>query len=534
MLGILQILGGLALFMYGIHMLSAGMEKLTGEQIQKWLDRVTNGGIKSAVFGAVATALIQSSGLLMVTMIGLINANLMTVEQSIGVMLGQEIGTTLTAQIVAFDIGNYRLLLVILGFILMEFFPKRDGKKYGEIFLGLGIVFVGMSFMSQAIGSISTIPWMADFLATMGQQPLIGILAGLILTAVTQSSTAVTSMVVAMGISHSITILGAVGIILGANIGSCVTGLIASLHLSQAARQASMAQIMINVFGVLLFLPFTSQFANLVSRTSTELPRQIANAHTIFNVSVSMILFPFVRLLARGARYLVPEKAAGEKEKLTAYIDEMQYTVPAVALTEAARELVRLGRVTAEMLAASCLALIEKDGEAAQRVMTQEDKFVDPVYKALVDFVNGLLIREDLSVIQQKRCFQLKNLLVDIERVGDMAEDIAQYAIERIEHDVPFSLPAIEELTQLSRHAHQTYLLALQAFEASDRDMAQQACRLESEFDRLYWHARQKHIDRLAEGVCNPEADVIYTETLRNLERISDHADNLGVSVSRA
>jgi len=532
MIGFLQILGGLALFLYGIRLLSAGMEKLAGEQIQKWLDRVTRGRIKSFFFGATATALIQSSGLLMVTMIGLINANLMTVEQAIGVMLGQEIGTTLTAQIVAFDIGNYRLILVILGLIFLEFFPNRDWKKYGEIFLGLGVVFVGMGFMSQALNELVKLPWIAQSLFLIGEIPLIGVAFGLVFTSLTQSSTAVTSMVVAMGISHVITVEGAVGIILGANIGSCITGLIASLRLSPASRQASIAQITINVIGVLIFLPFITPYSNLVKLTSSDLPRQIANAHTIFNVLVSAALFPFVKPIARFASWVVPARVKESKLKLTAYIDEMQYSVPAVALTEAARELVRLGNVTAEMVEHSCLSLIDKNVSLAQQVMVQEDKFVDPVTKTLEGFVN-VLMREDLSVAQQRRCFQLKNLLTDIERVGDMAEDIAQYALERIENDVPFSLQAVEDLAQLSNHAHRNYVLSLQAFQDNNHELALQVCSLESAFDQLYWKTRQGHIERLTNGLCNSEADVIFTETLRNLERISDHADNLGVSVAR-
>jgi phosphate:Na+ symporter len=533
MAGFVYILGGLALFLYGIKLLSAGMEKLAGEQIQKWMDRVTNGLLKSAIFGAVATALIQSSGLLMVTMIGMINAGLMTVRQTIGVMLGQEIGTTLTAQIVAFDIGYARLALVIVGYVLLDLFPKRDWKKYGEILMGLGIIFVGMSFMSQALDHMVEIPWVVDFLASMGQHPFIGVLAGIVLTSLTQSSTAVTSLTVAMGISRSITLAGAVGIILGANIGSCITGFLAAMQLSRAARQASIAQISMNVFGVLLFLPLISPYVNLIQHTSPSLPRQIANAHTIFNLAVSALLFPFVGQIARFASWLVPLETGEKKPKLTAYIDEMQYSVPAVALSEAARELARLGKVTADMLEHSCLALVEKNTGYAQGVLVQEDKLVDPVSKELGNFVN-VLMREDLSVAQQKRCFQLKNLLIDIERVGDLAEDIAQYALERLENEVPFSDQAIHDLECLWQHAHRTYLLALQAFQEGNRGLAQQACHLESEFDRLYWQIRQLHIERLEAGVCHPKADVIFTETLRNLERISDHADNLGVSVARS
>jgi phosphate:Na+ symporter len=533
MFGFLEILGGLALFLYGIRMLSAGMEKLTGEQIQKWLERMTRGRLRSALFGTIATALIHSSGLLMVTMIGLVNANLMTVQQTIGVIIGQEVGTTLTAQIVAFKIGNFNMIFVVLGVIFFEFSQNRDWKKYGEISFGIGIVFLGMTLMSGALKELVEVPWVGASLAAMGQYPMAGVLAGLIMTSIVQSSTAVTSVTVAMGMSQVITLDGAVGIILGANIGSCVTGFIASLGLSRAARQASMAQIFINVCGVLLFLPIIAPYADLISRTSSDLPRQIANAHTIFNVTVSMIMFPFVKQIAWVAEKLVTPEKKSAKEKLTLYIDEMQYSVPAVALTEAARELVRLGEATARMFEQSGQALLRKNAEAANHVLEQEDKFVDPVYKTLVDFVNRL-IQEDLSITQQKRCFQIKNLLIDIERVADMSEDIAQYATERIKKNVIFSPQAVEELEHLWGHSLCTFSQAVKAFQDDDKVLAKQVCTRESEFDKLYLQARHRHIERLEAGICNPEANVIFTEILRDLERISDHADNLGVSVMRA
>jgi phosphate:Na+ symporter len=532
MIGFVQILGGLALLLYGIRLLSSGMEKLAGDQIQKWLDRVTSNRLKSAGFGAAATAMIHSSGLLMVTMIGLINANLMSVEQAIGVMLGQEIGTTLTAQIVAFDVGKLNLLFIVFGLVFLEFFKNREWKKYGEICMGIGLVFTAMGFMSGALKSLMEIPWVADGLVTMGQYPLVAAVAGLILTALTQSSTAVTSMTVAMGMSQAITIEGAVGIILGANIGSCITGFIASVRLSPAARQASMAQILMNVVGVLLFLPFISQFATLITHTSSELPRQIANAHTIFNLAVSAVLFPFVKQIAWVARRLAPEKPEDKKPKLTAFIDEMQYNVPAVAIKEAGRELVRLGEATVQMFELACQALIKQDETAARQVLSQEDDFVDPVFKTLTHFVNTLL-QDDLNTDQLNRCFQLKNLLIDMERVGDISEDIAQAALERLENNVPFSEQAIQDLDRLYRHVLQTYELSVQALRESDRDLAHKVCRREHEFDHLYSDTRHKHIERLEAGICNPEANVIFTEMLRNLERVSDHADNLGVSVQR-
>jgi phosphate:Na+ symporter len=534
MIDLLQILGGLSLFLFGIRMLSSGMEKLTGDQIQKWLDKMTSRLLTSALFGTVATALIHSSGLLMVTMIGLINANLMTVEQAIGVMLGQEIGTTLTAQIVAFKIGNFNMLFVILGVIFFEFFENREWKKYGEISFGIGIVFLGMTLMSSALSKLVQVAWVGDMLAVMGQYPLAGVLAGIIVTATVQSSTAVTSIAVAMGMSNVITLEGAVGIILGANIGSCVTGLIASLQLSAAARQASLAQILINAIGVALFLPFIAPYSTFIKSTSVDLARQIANAHTIFNVIVSLLLFPFVKQIAAVSRWLVPEQAKKPELRLTAYIDAMQASVPAVALNEASRELVRLGGETVQMLEKAHRALIDKDIDKARDVIAREDNFVDPVYKATIDFVNNLIVQEDLTAAQKKRCFQLKNLLMDIERIGDMAQDIAQYAMERVENDVTFTEYAIIDMEKLAKQAIGTYTCAIQAFETSDKVMAKQACHMESEFDLAYWKARQEHINRLQAGICKPEANVIFTEVLRILERISDHADNLGVSVMRS
>ena len=390
-----------------------------------------------------------------------------------------------------------------------------------------------MGFMSAALKELMEITWVADSLVAMGQYPLIGVLAGLIITAVTQSSTAVTSMTVAMGISQAITIEGAVGIILGANIGSCITGLIASLRLSRAARQASMAQISINIFGVLLFLPFIHQFAELVSRTSVDLARQIANAHTIFNVTVSAVLFPFVKQIAWLAKKLAPEKAELEKPKLTSFIDEMQLSVPAVALTEAAREMTKLGEAAARMVENSCQALFEKDTAMAESVIVQEEKFVDPVFKLLVDFVDRL-IQGDLTAKQSKRCFQIKNLLMDIERVADLSEDIAQCALERTAKNVPFTAEGLQELQQAAKQAQDIFSLSIIAFSANDRELAREVCRKENEFDRLYWQIRQNHIERLEAGKCHAQADVIFTETMRALERISDHADNIGISVSRS
>ena len=533
MISFLQIMGGLALFLYGVRMLSMGMEKLAGNQLQQWLDRMTSRPIKGAFFGAIATALIQSSSLLMVTMMGLINANLLTLEQAVGVMMGQEIGTTLTAQIVAFKIGDLCFLFVALGFALIEFAPRRAWQKYGEIILGFGILFLGMRLMSGALEALAEMPVARGWLAAVGDNSLLGVLAGAIATPIIQSSSAITGLVVAMGISQVITLPGAIAVILGANIGTCLTGLIASIRLASTARRGSIAQIIINVAGVALFLPFVSPFATLMASTSPSLPRQIANAHTVFNVAVSIILFPFVRQIARTSEWLVPASAEEKKPRLTKFIDRKLYRLPSIALAEATRELNRIGETTVDMVSLSHQALVENDMEAVERVLMLESEFMDPICAVLEDFINTLT-QSNLSENQQGRALQLKGLITDMERVGDLAENLVQAAQEKVDRGVTFSSEAMTELRHLFRHAHRTYALAVQALRDGDPNAAQMACRQEDELDELYWAARQAHIDRLDVGVCTAEADVIFIESLRNLERIGDHAENLGISVLRS
>jgi phosphate:Na+ symporter len=389
-----------------------------------------------------------------------------------------------------------------------------------------------MGFMSSALDSLIEISWVANSLLLLGEHIWIGVIGGMIFTAVTQSSSAVTSLVIAMGLSQVITLEGAIGIILGANIGTCITGLVASLRMSPTARQASLAQIVINVVGVAMFLPFLTPFTGLVQKTSSVLSHQIANAHTIFNVAVSVILLPFVKPIAKFVNWVSPIKPGKEKKRVTVFIDEGQFAVPSVAINEASKELYRLGSITAEMVTLSCEALLEKDEEKANRVLVMEDTVVDPVTDELETFVNKLM-RADLSHAQQRRSFQIKNLLVDVERVGDMAEDIAQFAQDRAMTEIPFTDQAVQDFETLWHNALSTYTLSLQALQEKDPQLAERVCEVESEFDAMYLEARQRHIERLECGKCHPKADVIFTEALRLLERISDHADNVGVSILR-
>lgn len=530
MLLILQVLGGMALFLQGVNMLSKGMEKLAGAKISGWLDKMTNTHIKGAMFGAGATALLQSSSMMMVTMVSLINANLMSLEQAISVMMGQEIGTTLTAQIASLNLGNFYFIFLIIGFVMLEFINKAELKKYGEILLGFGVLFLGMTIMT---GGLKTLlvesPAMANVMAAMSKHILLGVLAGMVATALVHSSGAITGLAVALGLSGSIELQGGIAVLLGANIGTCITGLMAASRLSKASLQASIAQILINVIGVLLFLPFVRPFGELVSLTANDVGRQIANAHTIFNVTVSILFFPFIGLLTKLVKKLIPVTIQAET-KLTSYIDKGQLGVPTIALTEAFREIMLIGNTCIEMVEKASAALLHKDKEAVKWVLNKESHYVDPVIDELDTFVNDLY-QSDLDASQQRRAFQLKGLIVDIERVADLAENLAESAKEKSKHKVEFSPKGDKAIEVLSEAALRTLKLAISALSTGDVNLAQQAIELENEFDHMYMKERQRHVERLEKHVCSPEADVIFVDTIRNLERISDHAENISENV---
>lgn len=533
MLEFLTVVGGLALFLFGVKMLSQGMEQLAGGKIQEWLDKATNHPLKGAASGAMATALIQSSGLLMVTMIGLINANLLTLEQAIGVMLGQEIGTTITGQLVAFNVGNIRFVAVALGFVMLEFGQDRRLQRYGQIFMGFGLVFMGREFMVETVKPLAANPLVAQWLEQMAQTPLLGVVAGTILTGIIQSSTATTGLLIAMGASRVITLPAAIGFIYGANIGSCITGFLASMRSSAPARRASIAQITINVLGVLLFLPFIAPYAVFLQRTSSDLARQIANAHTIFNVTVSVILFSFIKPLAMFTAFVVPKRREAEQPKVAQFIDDHLRSVPSVAIMQASKELDHMGSTTLHMLELSEQAFMNQENETADEIMRLEREFCDPLCDAVEHFVDGVILEGGIDSREREHCFQLKNTNVDLERVADYTENVAQAIQDRVYHQVPFSDEATQDLGRAFQQAQLTLRTALAAFRTGDRELARQTCRLEDEMDRITLSVRQGHLKRVSLGICHPEADVLFVEMIRNLERISDHADSIAVAILR-
>lgn len=351
---------------------------------------------------------------------------------------------------------------------------------------------------------------------------------GTVFTAAIQSSTAMTGLIIAMGKANSITLAVAIALILGANIGSCIMGWLASIKSTINAKRASYAQIFINIGGALLFLPFVGPYSQLISLTSSQLPRQIANAHTIFNIIVSLLMFPLVKALAKLVKKII-RGAKEETEKKTKYLDDRLLNTPFVAVSVAKEEVLRLGWLTHAMLKDAEKSYLQGKMKFANAALEQEPD-IDEISHIVNNFLESVP-GEKVSPQEHDTLEKLKHLVTDIERVGDHAVNLAQFAKQMDKKEVRVSKYARKELKTLFNLVAHNYAIALKAFKKDDKALVNQVVESEDEIDKLEKKYKRNHIQRMKKKICNPEADTIFVETLRNLERISDHSYNIALSL---
>ena len=526
---LLQLLGGLAIFIFGVDLLSEGLEKAAGSRLLTFLEKAASNRIKGLFFGTVAVSLLQSSSMLMVTMIGLINARMLSLEQAIGVMLGSEIGTTITGQVVAFNLGSVDLVFLIIGFYLLFFTKHKKWQGVGQPLFGIGLVFLGMKMMSSAGGVFSQLHAFRALCESLSQNIFLGISVGAVLTALIQSSSAMTGLVIAMGSAGSISLVAAISLILGANIGTCFTGWLAAIKSSLNAKRASYAQIFINFGGVIVFMPFIKPFASLIATTSPLLPRQIANAHTVFNVAISFLLLPLVKPITWLVKKTVRGTGEEKEKKVTKYIDERLISSPFVAVTIAKEEILRMGWFTYQMLKNAEKSFLSGKTKHAEAVLEKEpdiDEISHQVDQFMEDIPADKLNPEERAMLEK-----LRHLVTDIERVGDHAVNLAEFALRMEKKDIKFTKYAHKELKALFETVAEHFSTSLKAFRDRDLTLLDQVVKSEDEVDGMEKKFKKKHIQRLRKGLCQPEADPIYVETLRNLERISDHSYNIALSL---
>ncbi len=518
-----QIMGGIGLFLYGIKLMGDALQDLAGDKMRTLISSLTSTPLKGVLVGTLVTMVIQSSAATTIMTVSFVQAGMMTLRQALGVIMGANIGTTVTAQLVAFNVKQFALPLLGIGMALAVFGHSKRHHYIGNCIFGFGLLFMGMDTMEHALSFLAN---NKEFFLRFSQSPLLCVAAGTILTMVVQSSSATVVLTIAMSVQGLLPLQSAIAILLGNNLGTTVTAVIASLGTSRAAKQAAAGHVLFNLFGVVVFLPLLSPFASLVEMTSPNIARQLANAHTIFNVVNTLVQVPFVGAIAHLIQFLIPVHD-DNTYKGARYLDErLLSTSPAAAVTAVRRELVEMGSMALEMLDQSTTGLIDRDPEIPPKLEMEEDGLND-LSKRIASFSARLWQRHisaGLSVLLEAYV----SASYDLERIGDHTQNVKELQEYLMEHDVDFSPAAMGELKQLIALIREILAKSLVALESDRTDVAYEVSHvLEPQADALEKELRHRHIQRLNKGACTPAMGVHFTDLISNLERIGDHATNL-------
>ncbi|MFV1958412.1 MAG: Na/Pi cotransporter family protein [Planctomycetota bacterium] len=515
------LLGGLALFLFGLDHLSQALKATAGDRMRALLARLTRNRVTGAVTGAIATAAIQSSSVTTVLVVGFITAGLMTLTQSVGVIMGANIGSTFTAQILAFHIEDVGLALVAVGFALAALGRRERTKRFGAILLGLGLIFFGMKVMGDAMRPLRAYGPFLDVMARL-ENPLYGILAGTVFTALVQSSAATAGVVIVLAAQGLVSLDAGIALVFGANIGTCVTAVLASLGKPPEARRAALVHVLFNVLGVLLWVGFIEALGGLVVSISPagDVPRQIANAHTIFNVANTLLLLPFAGVFARVATALIPDRGPAEVVVRPKYLDSELVSMPSLALDRVRLEILRLADRAKAMLIAILPAMISGRREDLDRVAAM-DGAIDVLHGAIVNYL-GEISRGKLTQKQTADLVHLMDIANDLENIGDIIEtNLVGVGRRRLDLGVTIS-PSTQEVIE---NFHAEVLRALDtsqlAVTQTNVDAARVVTGMKADINRMAEAAARHGADRLVAPEPHRIASYqIETGMLENLKRI--------------
>jgi len=525
----ISLLGGLGLFLFGMSYMGDGLQKAAGSKMKDILAALTKNKLMGVLVGALVTGVIQSSSATTVMVVGFVNAGLMNLNQAVGIIMGANIGTTVTAFLVSLNITKLATFLVGVGVIVYMVAKKRRVKSFAEVIIGFGILFIGMDIMKTAIEPLQSNPQFTG-LMTKFSNPIFGILVGFVMTAILQSSSATTGILIAVAATGVISFDYAYPIVFGQNIGTCVTALLASIGANKTAKRAAVIHLLFNVTGTLLFMLFLRNPVQwmVYQIVPTNVPKQIAAGHIFFNIINVIILFPFSNLLVKASEFIV-KSDGDESEHITKYIDERILITPSIALTQAAKEILHLGNLAYEQLETSVKAFMENNEELTYKVFELEKK-VNELSKLALEYLVKL-DKTSLTNYEKDKLVVLMNASNDIERVGDHADNIGELVLYRIDNKVNFSDQAIEEINNMFNDTLAVFKVALNAIHSIDCDDCNKVIEIDSEIDKMYKILRKNHIERLNNYICEPSAGIIFLDIIGNLERIGDHSSNIAESI---
>lgn len=532
---ILSMAGGLGLFLFGMRVMSDAIEKVAGAKLRRILEIFTTNRFTGMLVGIVFTGIIQSSSACTAMTVSFVNAGLMNLYQAAGVIFGANIGTTITSQLVSFNLAAYAPVILLSGVVLTMFVKNEKVKKFADIIIGFGILFLGLSTMSGSMASMKDVPEVVNLLASL-KNPFMATLVGLLLTSVIQSSSVTVSIVLLLANQDLLSLHITLYIILGCNIGACSTALIASLAGKKDAKRTALIHFWFNVIGTVLLyiILFAAEepVMKLIWAISTDKGRFVANAHTLIKVFQVIVLFPFSKWIVKLACLCVPgeDKKVGYRESYQLkYIGDKVVFNPATAVFEVVKELDRMASLASENLNRAMNALITLDEEDIEEVYEVE-KNINFLNHAITDYLVKIN-QTTLPIEDLKSLGALFHVVNDIERIGDHAENVADAARQRKETGVSFSKNAQKELGEMLDMVNTLIRYSIEMFVKSDERHMQDVIALEDKVDAMEKHMQKTHVERLKMGECTPEAGMIFSDVASGLERVADHATNIAFAI---
>ena len=536
------------MFLYGMNIMADGMQRSAGGKMKKLLGYLTSNRLLAILVGALITAIIQSSGATTVMVVGFVNAGLMTLVQAVGVIMGANIGTTITAWIVSLgQLGDaakvmqpsfYAPFLIGIGAFVILFTKKDKVKNVGEIIVGIGLLFQGLDFMSSSISPYTDAPIFSQAFQIVGNNPILGIIIGIVVTAVLQSSSASVGILQTLAVNGVVTTNAAIYITLGQNIGSCVTALISSAGTTRTAKRAACMHVLFNVAGAVLFgtvgFIIFSIYPSIAVHNITSV--EISIFHTFFNITCTLVMFPFANGLVKLSGILIRDTENKDtvaeitvnnetEEEISRHFDSRLLGQPSFAVSTALDQVIAMGKLAYSNIQYAAEAIRSNDQSMVDKVYETEEK-VDFYDKYLTEYlikVNNLSITDEQHLLVKN----LFHAIIDIERVSDHAENLAELAKYKIEHEIVFSEKGTNELNELFEKVSDGFGQAIEARKTKSQAAINNVLRLEDEVDDLEEELRNKHIDRLSSGLCVPSNGVVFLDILSNLERMSDHSNNI-------
>ncbi len=524
--------GGLGFFLYGMHIMAAGLQKTAGGNLKKVLEILTKNRVIGIIVGALVTAVIQSSSATTVMVVGFVNAGLMNLTQAVGIIMGANIGTTITSWIVSsaefLKTETLAPIAVFIGAAMILFGKKTKTKQIGEIIIGFGVLFIGIEMMSSGVEPLSKLEGFKTAFKLFGRNPVLGVCVGMFVTALIQSSSASVGILIALALNGLVTWDAAVYIIMGQNIGTCATALLSSVGASKNAKGAAYIHLLFNVIGSVFFSIVAFIFFKLYPSLGLNVitPLQISIVHSVFNIANTVLMFPFAKGLVKIAEILCrTSKGNIDEDSEVMHLDDRILNTPSIAIASCIKEIVHLGNMANKNLVLACDTVISKNAGAIEKIFEREKK-IDNLTKVITQYLVKLC-NADITSEENDYITSLFHTVHDIERIGDHCENLAEFTETLINDDMDFSDSAKDELQSMFTETEKCVRNSIIALEDNDIDFAEKVIKEEERVDGLEKNLRQKHIERLTANLCSPLVGVVYLDILTNLERVSDLALNV-------